>query len=56
MIAFLALAVAGLTAALVPLSRLMDGGELDLPCPWCHHQTAEEDETCPGCGKAFSAR
>ena len=26
---------------------------LDLPCPWCRADTAETDDSCPGCGQAF---
>jgi hypothetical protein len=54
-IAFLIIAVAG--AALVPLTRLIpEGDDLDLPCPWCHAQTSEDDDACPGCGRAFRPR
>jgi len=55
-IVFWVAAVFGSACSLVPLSRLTAGGELDLPCPWCHAQTAEDDEACPGCGKAFRSR
>jgi hypothetical protein len=41
-------------ARLVPLSRLVWETEgTDLPCPWCHTQTGEEDDLCPGCGRRF---
>jgi len=26
---------------------------LDLPCPWCRANTAENDDRCPGCGQVF---
>jgi predicted amidophosphoribosyltransferase len=55
-IAFLAAAVIGSATSFVPLSRLTAGSELDLPCPWCHAQTAEDDAVCPACGKAFTSR
>jgi hypothetical protein len=55
-IVFLAVAVVGSAVSFVPLSRLLDGGELDLPCPWCHAQTAEDDEACPACGRSFTSR
>jgi hypothetical protein len=54
-IAFLVVA-AGSALALVPLVRLTQGDEFDLPCPWCHAQTAEDDECCPGCGRSFTPR
>ncbi len=25
----------------------------DLPCPWCHAPTREEDVSCPSCGQRF---
>ena len=25
----------------------------DLPCPWCHAETLESDDRCPGCGQVF---
>lgn len=25
----------------------------DLPCPWCHAQTTEDDRACPSCGQRF---
>ncbi len=25
----------------------------DLPCPWCHASTSEQDARCPGCGRRF---
>jgi hypothetical protein len=30
-----------------------DIGSDDLPCPWCHTQTAADDERCPGCHRRF---
>ncbi|MFQ5947546.1 MAG: hypothetical protein ACE5KX_01625 [Acidimicrobiia bacterium] len=42
--------------ATVPLSQLLplpDLEEPDLPCPWCQSPTAEDDESCPTCGRAF---
>jgi len=40
---------------LVPATG-MDGLEeqvVDLPCPWCHAQTREDDSSCPSCGQPF---
>jgi len=25
----------------------------DLPCPWCHAPTREDDTNCPSCGQPF---
>ncbi|HEX6221590.1 MAG TPA: hypothetical protein VF115_10895 [Acidimicrobiia bacterium] len=25
----------------------------DLPCPWCHAPTEENDSRCSGCGRRF---
>jgi hypothetical protein len=25
----------------------------DLPCPWCHAQTCDQDSACPSCGRNF---
>lgn len=25
----------------------------DLPCPWCHAQTSDQDSACPSCGRSF---
>lgn len=27
----------------------------DLPCPWCHAQTSDQDPACPSCGRNFGA-
>ena len=42
-------------SAVVPIGKLIgdEAVEADLPCPWCHGPTAEEDITCPSCGKLF---
>jgi len=26
---------------------------VDLPCPWCHAPTREDDSSCPSCGQPF---
>jgi hypothetical protein len=30
-----------------------DDDPVDLPCPWCHAQTREDDVVCPGCRQPF---
>jgi hypothetical protein len=30
------------------------GESTDLPCPWCEQPTAEDDKSCPGCGRRFA--
>ncbi len=30
-----------------------DGAIEDLPCPWCHAQTSDQDAACPSCGRNF---
>ncbi len=27
--------------------------ESDLPCPWCHAATTEDDRRCPSCHQPF---
>jgi hypothetical protein len=39
-----------MTTAAAPAARPVGG---DLPCPWCHADTAENDDRCPGCGQVF---
>ncbi|MEX2323247.1 MAG: hypothetical protein WEA29_05700 [Acidimicrobiia bacterium] len=36
-----------------PLVLLHDPEHPDLPCPWCRHQTHEDDTACVGCGRRF---
>ena len=36
-----------------PLVLLHDHAHPDLPCPWCRHQTHEDDTVCVGCGRRF---
>jgi hypothetical protein len=35
------------------LVLLYDATQPDLPCPWCRHQTHEDDTACVGCGRRF---
>ena len=37
----------------MPLLRLHDPSDPDLPCPWCRAQTEEGDARCPSCGEVF---
>jgi hypothetical protein len=34
---------------------LVDVRDVDLPCPWCHAPTAEDDPACPSCGRRFGS-
>jgi hypothetical protein len=42
-------------SAVVPIGKLLghEAAEADLPCPWCQGPTAEDDLSCPSCGKRF---
>jgi hypothetical protein len=44
--------IAGMSGRTLRFSDLV-GDHPDLPCPWCRTPTAEDDATCPGCGKRF---
>lgn len=37
----------------VPMRAPGVGLESDLPCPWCHAATREDDERCPSCRQRF---
>ena len=36
-----------------PVSRTMLAVDSDLPCPWCHAATREDDSRCPSCRQPF---
>ena len=42
-------------SAIVPIGKLVGDESFvaDLPCPWCKGPTAEDDHSCPSCGKSF---
>lgn len=36
-------------------TAIYDLAVADLPCPWCHAQTSDQDTSCPSCGRSFGA-
>lgn len=36
-------------------TAMYDLAAADLPCPWCHAQTSDQDTSCPSCGRSFGA-
>ena len=50
--------IAGATLAVGRLRRrhpadFIVDNDVDLPCPWCLAQTAEDDTECPSCDEPF---